>query len=302
MKRLFTLLILLYSIFSSGQDWVHTGSTWAYSYSEMGGMGYVVYKYDKDTTVAGEYCHLLKGTNYAAAAFGPMYRYDTTSSVFYTFSKNDTVFFYHQTYQLWSATYFFSAQTGDSITMCNPTYQGNQDTMVHAVVDTTGTLSISSTPLRFYKFHLTDTCSMGWYGQGTVIERLGIQDNAIVPYWHCVTDDTYFGFCSYEDDSFAIYKPNIHCDELPTGMSEIEAATGTIYPNPAQDMLTLRSEIPAQDRTAVITDLQGKELLQMHISSAEERISLANLSTGVYLIMVSEKGKQSVRQKLIVSR
>ncbi len=295
MKQLFTLTFIFLYFITFSQNWVHQGSVWTYSYSEMGGMGYVTYSYEKDTLVSSESCQKLAAINYSAAAFGPIYRYDTTSGAVYTFSRHDSVFFYDQTHSAWRATYFFNAQTGDSIFIPNATWFG-VDSQIHAVVDTTGIVMIDTTHLRFYKFHLTDTCQMGWYGRGTVIERMGIQDNDIIPYWHCVTDDTYYGFCSYKDDSFAIYKPYAHCDELPTGIQDAERDEAiNIHPNPASDQVLI--DYPySTEATVTITTVDGRMILAEKYA---KKMSVASVPDGLYMVVVSD-GDHTRRTKLII--
>ncbi|MBS1593476.1 MAG: T9SS type A sorting domain-containing protein [Bacteroidetes bacterium] len=297
MKQLFTLLIIFYSIMTVGQDWVHQGSIWKYSYSEMSGMGYVTYRYEKDTLLSNESCHKLSSTNYSAVALGPTYHYDTSSDALFTYSRNDSVFFYDQIHGAWRATYFFNVHTGDSIVIPNASWFG-VDSQLHAVVDTTGFTMIDTFHLRFYRFHLTDSCQMGWYGRGTVIERIGMQDNNITPYWHCVTDDTYYGFCSYEDDSFAIYKPYAHCDELPTGIHDAERDEALkLYPNPASDQVLI--DYPySGEVTQTITTAGGHIVMAGKYSKVT---SVASLPDGVYIVTLSGSDHM-LRNKLVISR
>lgn len=299
MKHLFALAILLSSFAAFSQDWVHSGSTWTYSWSEMGGMGYNIYHYTGETFLNGHTCHQLTSTTYAASYIGPNYsfRYDTiNNSPIFTYSQSDTVFFFDQRDNTWKGIYFFNVHGGDSITIPNIGLTTAQGAVVHAAVDTVGLLTTDTMPLRFYTFHLTDSCNMGWYRGGTIVERLGILDNNIIPEWFCATDGTGYGFCSYKDDSFALYKPYAHCDELPTGIHDAEPnEVINIHPNPASDLVLI--DYPySTEATLTVTAADGRIALAEKYTKT---MSVASLPTGIYIVTVSD-GDHTSRSKLTV--
>ena len=284
MKAIFILLFLSIIIASaSAQDWVHHGSKWHYSWLYFNSSGYTEYKYVADTAVENHSCHMLSLTEFSSTNIGPShYTLDTiTGYPIYTYSHADTCFFYYRGQLAWQAVYFFGGHVGDSIVVPNAPTWTTTDTFVHAIIDTVGTTIIDTFHLRYYKFHLTDSCQMGWYGKGTVIERVGMQENDLLPFWHCVTDDYYYQFCSYKDDSFALYKPYPDCDNLPTAIEETSIPTFKCSPNPAQNELNINMSDMSPDLVLFIRDINGKELMRTKLETKNARISTSSLANGV---------------------
>ncbi|MGB3591262.1 MAG: T9SS type A sorting domain-containing protein [Nonlabens sp.] len=71
-----------------------------------------------------------------------------------------------------------------------------------------------------------------------------------------------------------------------------------IYPNPATDFVTLRSD--TIDLAAyTITDLSGKLLVKQAVNGTTERIDISNLSSGIYLLQIESVGGGLVTKKVI---
>ena len=189
------LLIVLLGLFSttiSAQDWCHQGAKWHYYWVSLGGPGLDVYTYTGDTVVVGRPCHQLSFIKYTDAYLGNNnYRIDTTAQLpLYTYATNDTTYFYYAMFSEWLPVYFINAHAGDTLVIPNYAFHTNSDSIVHAVVDSAGITVIDTNHLRYYSFHVTDSCILGMTFSGKVIERLGMVDNAMVPFYHCRTDGT----------------------------------------------------------------------------------------------------------------
>jgi len=77
----------------------------------------------------------------------------------------------------------------------------------------------------------------------------------------------------------------------------------SIYPNPAQDWLTLESLLEReQAHTYKMLDLRGKTVLQGSLAAGEgqTRINVASLSTGTYLLQVKNAKGQTVNLKFTI--
>jgi hypothetical protein len=69
----------------------------------------------------------------------------------------------------------------------------------------------------------------------------------------------------------------------------------TVYPNPADGLLTLEFETAAV-RHITISDIAGKTLLRQTISDQTVQIDMSNYPAGVYLITIEEeKAKSTTR-------
>lgn len=77
---------------------------------------------------------------------------------------------------------------------------------------------------------------------------------------------------------------------LSTGIDEIIEPELTLYPNPANGLLTINSKITKG--VFILSDLTGKTLLQGKVNSEKFTLDLSNLSSGVYFITVADNERQ----------
>jgi len=89
-----------------------------------------------------------------------------------------------------------------------------------------------------------------------------------------------------------------------TGINDMEAAAGALklYPNPAQQTVTLQNESGYQMKHIVITNMLGQQLLTVPVEQNDRQtISLSGLASGLYQVIVGfEQG--NVVKKLEVIR
>lgn len=303
MKTIFTLLLVTsFALSIHAQDWVHSGSKWHYNwaYTNYNPEGYYDYTYVSDSMIANKSCHQLSAVKYTVSAIGNgQYHFDTlnTTSQF-IYSSGDTIYFYYNNQQQWRAVYFLRAHVGDTLGVTN-------NPVVYPIVDTVGTVIINGIQLRYYTFHLADSCR-GFVSRGKVIERIGMLEADIIPTWNDCANE-YFGPFSiitcYQDDSFPVY--NIYnigsCKYFHyTSISDINPKLFSISPNPAQNQVTLKLDHITTDMTVSICDIRGKLIQKIPIETTETSIPVTNLANGVYLLTVSD-GLQSITQKLIIN-
>lgn len=75
----------------------------------------------------------------------------------------------------------------------------------------------------------------------------------------------------------------------------------SIYPNPAQNEITLRGDGLKNGGTLVFLDALGKEVKRNNIQGLNQKISINSLNKGVYfLILYDKEGIKSETKKLIV--
>ena len=90
--------------------------------------------------------------------------------------------------------------------------------------------------------------------------------------------------------------------ELPAATLGIdEAIVGNIgiYPNPTNNALNLNSSLlPIENATAVITDMQGRVVLQ-ELIGADNSIDVQGLTTGLYVLNVIDVNRVLTTQKFI---
>lgn len=88
---------------------------------------------------------------------------------------------------------------------------------------------------------------------------------------------------------------------LSVGATAVPENTITLSPNPADQLVYLNAPDALTGSHFIITDLQGKSVLNGHLGKGETAVSVAELPTGFYLIKVWGAGLQQV-QKLLIQR
>lgn len=272
--------------------WCPAGANWHYSENWMNSGGYIDYKYEKDTVVANVICRKISSTTYDVYYYLPGHVDTSVGNDIFTYSSNDTVFFYSYLSHQFFPYYFFSAQVGDTMLLAN-TYS-TYDSIQKAVVDSTGTIQVNSQNLRYYFFHLTDTCDQisccGYVFKGMVVERIGMVYSNLVPSWHCVTDDYWYSFRCYEDNSFALYPDTVDCSYLYLNIDETTSVSFTLSPNPVTNQLNITSSVPIQEVN--IYNTAGQLVLQ----TKQTGIDVGNLSKGVYIAQLKTKDANHMRK------
>ncbi len=85
--------------------------------------------------------------------------------------------------------------------------------------------------------------------------------------------------------------------EDPNGLVEAEAYNTVVYPNPAQDRLTVSSDLVDESAIIQIYDITGKMMIESQTGANEViEISVIDLESGVYILSIqSDKATQSMR-------
>ncbi|MEZ4943496.1 MAG: T9SS type A sorting domain-containing protein [Saprospiraceae bacterium] len=198
MKNLLLFLCFALSthLFAQNTQWFPTGSIWQYSYYSLGGFGTEVIEYAGTETVGGESCAKMQVTT-LHNTFGA---YHYTYKDEYFFSRNDSVFYWDQTY--FRLLYDFTRQPGDTIWLTN-------SPNTYAVVQATGDTTWQGIPLQYQDLVLVNTI----FGSDTfqtptrVYERLGGSHLILWDIESPLTEIYYVLDC-YADDEY----PNPDCE------------------------------------------------------------------------------------------
>lgn len=106
---------------------------------------------------------------------------------------------------------------------------------------------------------------------------------------------------TYCDNSTYIYKTmdmitiNV-VDQLPTGINIAESNLLKIYPNPANNILTIETE--GGSGTYQLNDITGKLVQQGSITATKQSIDISSLGKGIYILSLSD-GEQQVNRKIV---
>ena len=96
------------------------------------------------------------------------------------------------------------------------------------------------------------------------------------------------GTCSFELTVESVL--GIESNELNNAIS--------MYPNPAQDRVTISNSSNIQLETAVIYDLNGKMINQIDLSTmqGEQMINISDLASGVYVVQLTSDTSSAVKR------
>ena len=77
--------------------------------------------------------------------------------------------------------------------------------------------------------------------------------------------------------------------DIPSGLNETEPININIYPNPANNIITL--EIPVEkfiehELSFQLTDIQGRLMKSASISESMQQIDISDIADGMYLLKV----------------
>lgn len=83
----------------------------------------------------------------------------------------------------------------------------------------------------------------------------------------------------------------INFEEYPTSVDECEAVTISIYPNPAENSITVTSPF-APKETVVVYDLAGRPVIEQYMDGTIETLDISALTPGTYIV---KTGKNSTK-------
>jgi RNase P/RNase MRP subunit p29 len=90
---------------------------------------------------------------------------------------------------------------------------------------------------------------------------------------------------------------NANCELSITKQENLEFS---LYPNPAQDIVTIRGEAIKNGGTVVFLDALGKEVKRSSVSGSDNQINVSTLKRGVYFVnILNQNGTKSTVQRLI---
>jgi hypothetical protein len=126
-------------------------------------------------------------------------------------------------------------------------------------------------------------------------------DDVSFMYGQTVPEQTVYGYNGAGDLFFLsnpraiVVRPDFDCG---LGLDEEAIIDATVFPNPANDQLTVRLASEINSGTITLTDLNGRVVLTKEVSTNASEISVdvSNLASGMYTLHVqSEKGVNSIQ-------
>jgi len=112
----------------------------------------------------------------------------------------------------------------------------------------------------------------------------------------------FFNFNVVPSATETYYLDNVSFGNLSTGITEYRSnPTFTVYPNPANDFVTIDASLLEDVNQIVVTNSIGQVVLQKNVSALDNKIDVSNFDNGVYfMILNSELGRKT--SKFMVSK
>ncbi len=201
------LLLLSYQRVSSQNEWAPIGAKWYYalnSFTNCASYCYenLLYECKKDTVIGKQLCREIQISFYSCVGDTSYY-----PSVF-TYSKNDSVFYYNYNKGRFSLLYDFSAKKGDTLYFQPPFDIGGIDTVFTETVDSVYFDIIEGIPLKRYV--LNSITYVPWQYTFGYMEKLGGL-MAFYPQTWCPNNN--LELICYTDSTINYHKyTNYNCD------------------------------------------------------------------------------------------
>ena len=86
-------------------------------------------------------------------------------------------------------------------------------------------------------------------------------------------------------------------DQTATSVNDLDDANFSVYPNPAEDVLNIRTDAAGAD--VRIMNLTGKVVFNSNMLSSNERIDVSSYSPGIYFVVVENEGSANTKKIII---
>ena len=212
----------------------------------------------------------------------------------YVYEENGKVYWWNKQLQQFTTLYDYAAETGDEWEIL----VGTEKLSMH--VDTVENIEHDGNPYTLLRVSDADglfsgdiICGIG-HLTSFFPERLMNRGKSYrVEGMRCYWVDGELVFKLGDKDCDEVY------EQLHNGIEENDLTgleTLTVYPNPANDVLFVRTHAVRPYEEYRITNLMGQTLLQGNINAENQRIDISGLPTGMYFITIGETTQKFVAQ------
>lgn len=287
MKRItLTLTISFFLTTLFAQNWAPVGSKWYYSNVSWGfpfSNNPRVIESIGDTIINGKSCRTISG--YCDCGFFTIKTY--------MYFENNKLFLFNDTTNNFHVLYDFSAGIGETWTIVPP----NPVDSFKVIVDTVYSREINDVTYNIqYIYNLNHGDS--WEFSGEVAEGIGNITYCFFPAY--ATCDPYTGpLRCYDDTQIIKYFGTIPCDTTIYSISINEYISNNlmqIYPNPANEYITIETSDITKEQTISIYNVQGQLLLQQPMQKAKSEMNISNLAKGLYIIKLTTADRFAVKK------
>lgn len=124
--------------------------------------------------------------------------------------------------------------------------------------------------------------NVGGQGQYITTATSGFQE-IVIPFTFSMAPDSFLVFVASGENPGSILRvDDFVLSDNPTSATEITQSKFSVYPNPAEETITLSSK----GNSFIVYDVLGSEIVAQNITTTKTQISLNEFNSGVYMISV----------------
>jgi len=286
MKYLFTLFfpLPLHCCLFAQTEFAPVGATWYYTWGGTTGFGYEKMISEKDTifneTDWKKLTHEVNGYDVITHQF-----FTITLPPAFVYQDSFRYYFYfnEQTYLL----YDFNAQPGDTFTTLYDPFWDLQVNKITVTVDSIGIQNINAVDLKWIKVSSPNYSEWPWSVR--IYEKLGSLCYMFA-LWDSPLNEGYYQLRCYDDSDFGHYETGVAsaCDEIFSGIAEIENNYFSIAPNPARDIIAVGSDANLFGSEIDIYNVIGSKMKSSTFTNSPTEVSISDLSNGIYFVRVKD--------------
>jgi len=281
MKKIILILLIATGTFQAyTQEWFQVGAKWTYSVGWEYRITYM--ECVKDTLIDDITAKVIVGGGGCRASY--------EENVFYYNDSTDILYYYVD--EVFRTYFDFSKNAGESYYMYFPdVLSENPYDSLLLIVDSVIVQPIAGIDVRHQYVTIERHETSQYYFNVPIIEYLG--PLSLFPIYSRCGDKLLSELRCFHDDTFSYYaKPiyeergcevNLSVNELPYGK------TLSVYPNPADNFITIENTDRNSSVTYELFDIQGKVLKQGSLYEENTTINISHLHKGIYFIRFIDK-------------
>lgn len=288
MKRIVGIIMFIVPLFALCQeniiqDEMIIGAKWYYeeTYFMNPDTGYAVFEVEKDTVIAGQVCYKIIGPD-------GFWYLPNNKNVAFTYTSNDTVFFYNSIENLFVPVFNNNAQAGDTIIVNwnNCTYEYS--------VNSVDSINMNGSYRKRYNI-----IELYYYISYTMVENIGCINKGFLPSesFFCdslTVDGSMLGkLRCYIDSLIGEYHfTQESCDYSTIGIHDVDDASLRIkvWPSPVNNWINISG---INGKTILYIYRNDGRLVMYDEVSNDSKYDVSSLKSGIYLIIcVFNKEKQ----------
>lgn len=289
MKRIHVLFVVLISFCDvKAQEWFPVGASWYYNQVILfEGEGYAYFEVEEELVINGRICKIISGHCFCTISGLEGYFYQEGDKIYlYNPDVEDSL----------KLLYDFTRVPGDTLTITSDELVADGEFLIDSIT----TIQFGSETLRVQ--HISALNDHAGWGS-IIIEKIGANGCLYPQVTFC--DPATGGLRCYEDPLVGLINfqdPIQACNYITTSVAEpTESMDLTIYPNPASNLLQIRSDRNIE-RLRFFNSL-GTPHSQISVSFNHGIVlDLYDIPDGFYVMLIGLDNGQTVYRSVVIQK